>query len=64
MGRAVFKILSVENFEININLIFKCLQTPVLGSCVSFEGNPVTHKATRNLARFGELQMARSYLPS
>lgn len=54
MGRAVFKVLSAENFEINTNLYF--------GSCISFEGKPVTRKIARNLARFGECQVAGTYL--
>lgn len=37
MGRAVFNVFSAKNFEISTHLVFKCLHTPGIGSCVSLE---------------------------
>lgn len=53
VGRAVFNVFSAKNFEISTHLVFKCLHTPGIGSCVSFEGKSVAHKVTRNLALLG-----------
>lgn len=53
VGRAVFNVFSAKNFEISTHLVFKCVQTPGIGSCVSFEGKSMAHKVTRNLALLG-----------
>ena len=44
VGRAVFNVFSAKNFEITAHLVFKCVQMPGIGSCVSFEGKSVAHR--------------------